>query len=228
MDMMTSNWATLTYTPLSSTKSKAVMQVPIFPLSVFLLPGGITRLRIFEQRYLNMIKNAEETQGFVISFYQSQNNHHISEWGSWVEIINFEMGDDNILIIDVKCKNLVSISNSYFSLDSDKGESQSLLWGHVEVIEHWSNDKLAVEEGELTQALAQVFAKHHDLAEVYQGEFNTNLAWICARWLELLPIKFAFKEAFVKAQSVMQVVEFLSTIIKENNITSFTQKSDLK
>ena len=82
------------------------MNIPIFPLSIYLLPQGITRLRIFEQRYLNMVKNVHKTNGFVISYYQDSPNldieSKISAWGSWVEIVNFMQGDDGILVIDVK------------------------------------------------------------------------------------------------------------------------------
>ncbi len=33
----------------------ATVNLPIFPLPVFLLPKGVTRLRIFEERYLKMV-----------------------------------------------------------------------------------------------------------------------------------------------------------------------------
>ena len=68
--------------------------LPIFPLSVFLLPEGMTKLRIFEPRYLKMVSIASKGQGFVI--WAKGDNKSISDspWGSWVEIINFDKAED--------------------------------------------------------------------------------------------------------------------------------------
>lgn len=190
------------------------MNIPIFPLSIYLLPGGVTRLRIFEQRYLSMIKNANETHGFVISHYQKESPNHISEWGSWVDIINFELGDDNVLIIDVKCKGLVNIKQSESSYNQ-------LLWGEVEYMPHWAEDTPELIDNDLSVALKDVFDSNPDLAEVYQGEFNDDLAWVCARWMELLPLAFKSKDAFAQEYNLKQVVEFLTSILKENAVGNY-------
>lgn len=187
------------------------MNIPIFPLSIYLLPGGVTRLRIFEQRYLSMIKNAHKTEGFVISHYQKETPNHISEWGSWVDIINFELGEDKVLIIDVKCKGLVHIQQSEHS-------DNRLLWGNVEHMPHWAEDTPDVINNDLSAALKEVFDNTPDLANVYQGEFNEDLSWVCARWVELLPIAFKSKDAFAQEYSLNQVVEFLTRILKENTV----------
>ena len=43
------------------------MKRAIFPLPVFILPEGATKLRIFEQRYLDMVKEAaKDNTGFVV------------------------------------------------------------------------------------------------------------------------------------------------------------------
>lgn len=83
--------------------------LPIFPLPVFLLPNGITRLRIFEPRYLKLVKIASTEQGFIILLQSEKPETTDITWGSWVEIINFDSGEDGVLEIDVKCKSLVKI-----------------------------------------------------------------------------------------------------------------------
>ena len=42
-------------TNTGATMNNHNIELPLFPLSIFLLPGGITRLRIFEPRYLKMV-----------------------------------------------------------------------------------------------------------------------------------------------------------------------------
>ncbi|TYK66211.1 LON peptidase substrate-binding domain-containing protein [Colwellia echini] len=113
--------------------------LPIFPLPIFLLPEGITRLRIFEQRYLKMIKIASKGQGFVIWLNSQESSSPLIKWGSWVEIINFDLGDDGVLEVDVKCKSLVDI----ISLNKDE---DNLHFGVVNEKLHWSQNKSVVEE----------------------------------------------------------------------------------
>ena len=188
------------------------MKIPIFPLSVYLLPQGITRLRIFEQRYLNMVKNCHNTNGFVISYDQYSSNTNISNsiasWGSWVEIINFMQGDDGILIIDVKCKSLVDIHSTSIN-------SENLMFGEVKLRKHWADTVANQKQAELTQQLIQVFNEYKQLADLYPQVFQGDAHWVCARWLELLPLTFADKSIFSSKDSFTKTVEFLTQIIIE-------------
>lgn len=186
------------------------MKLPIFPLSIYLLPGGITRLRIFEQRYIRMVRNAEKTKGFVISYYQNNDEFNISSWGSWVDIIDFELGDDGFLVIDVKCKSLVDIINC-------QKDDDNLLQAEIEMKAHWPNKSNAVSKSNLTDNLHRLFAENHELSNMYKGHFNKDLAWVCARWLELLPVNFTEKSLFVEHNSFDSAVEFLTTLIIDKN-----------
>ena len=85
------------------------LNLPIFPLPIFILPQGITRLRIFEARYLKMVSLAMKNQGFVIFSHDNSEKVNTMKVGSWVEVINFDQGEDGILLIDVRCKCLVDI-----------------------------------------------------------------------------------------------------------------------
>lgn len=186
------------------------MNLPIFPLSIYLLPGGITRLRIFEQRYINMVKNADQTDGFAISFYQEQNEFNISSWASWVDIVDFQLGNDGLLVIDVKCKSLISIINCY-------RDENNLLQAKVEKKEHWPQSKAILKVPNLTEDLKRLFALNDDLSAMYQGHFQDDLNWVCSRWLELLPVTFADKSLFVEPHSFNSALEFLTTLMVEKN-----------
>lgn len=193
------------------------MNIPIFPLSIYLLPQGITRLRIFEQRYLNMVKNVHKTNGFVISYYQDSPNldieSKIAAWGSWVEIVNFMQGDDGILVIDVKCKALVDIQNTSIN-------NEQLMVGEVEVRAHWADSlgQQAHAQSELSGQLRQVFNDNQPLAELYQLIFIDDPHWVCARWLELLPLPFADKSIFSTQDSFNKALNFLSEILIKEKI----------
>ncbi len=182
------------------------MILPIFPLPIFLLPCGITQLRIFEQRYLTMVKNSQKTRGFVIA-YQDK-NHSLASWGSWVEIVDFDADDKGMLNINVQCKQLVSIDDAYRQEDG-------LLLAHVNDLPHWSQTDVSTNCDLLRQELINLFSSHDVLADLYQSPDFDEDAWVVARWIELLPLDFNSKAHFVNANSYETAVTFLSSVLSD-------------
>lgn len=191
------------------------LHLPIFPLPVFLLPGGITRLRIFEQRYLKMIQIASKGSGFVIVSNRANSNKESTEktqddeWGSWVDIINFDQGDDGVLEVDVKCKNLVQL----LSIDKDE---DNLHFGDVKISSHWSQSETKTENIPLFQSLVSVFEQTPLLESLYKDEMTANTHWVIARWLEILPINLEVKTLFSKDDSFQTAQEFVRSILSSN------------
>ena len=189
--------------------------LPIFPLPVFLLPGGITRLRIFEQRYLKMIQIASKGSGFVIVSNKANSNKESTEktqddeWGSWVDIINFDQGDDGVLEVDVKCKNLVQL----LSIDTDE---DNLHFGDVKISSHWSQSDIKTENVPLFHSLVSVFEQSPLLESLYKDEMTANTHWVIARWLEILPINLEVKTLFSKDDSFQTAQEFVRSIVSSN------------
>lgn len=189
--------------------------LPIFPLPVFLLPGGITRLRIFEQRYLKMIQIASKGSGFVIVSNKANSNKESTEktqddeWGSWVDIINFDQGDDGVLEVDVKCKNLVQL----LSIDTDE---DNLHFGDVKISSHWSQSDIKTENIPLFHSLVSVFEQSPLLESLYKDEMTANTHWVIARWLEILPINLDVKTLFSKDDSFQTAQEFVRSIVSSN------------
>lgn len=183
--------------------------LPIFPLPVFLLPNGITRLRIFEPRYLKLVKIASTEQGFIILLQSGEPEITDIKWGSWVEIINFDKGADGVLEIDVKCKSLVSI----LSLEQD---NQQLMFGHVREISHWSQKAKHIKLNELSSSLEAVFNNDKMLNALYPEKPTNNASWVVARWLELLPINLDIKNTFINDYSYQEAESFVHDIILNN------------
>jgi hypothetical protein len=188
------------------------LPIPIFPLSVFLLPEGITRLRIFEQRYLKLVKIALKNNGFVLCLPeinkgdQNDEAEPMIKWGSWVEIINFAEGDDGVLEIDVKCKALVQI----LSMTNDE---DNLCFGKINVIQHWPEHSLNKTNNALLHSLQAVFNESPLLKSLYTNNMQNNTAWIVARWLEILPTSLDVKRLFSSADSFETAEEFVNSIV---------------
>lgn len=198
----------------------SVSNLPVFPLPVFILPGGKMRLRIFEARYLKMIGIASSSQGFVItsSMTSSEGTSNMSSnegeshkqftWGSLVTIEDFAQGHDGILEVDVSCTALVRLRN--VTIDKD-----SLHFADTEVFAHWSEQ--AREDSFVRQSLAptlaDIISRDAMLSSLYTEQISDEPAWVIARWLELLPVAASVKSNFVVEQSFEQAKVFVKSIV---------------
>jgi Lon protease-like protein len=182
------------------------LKIPVFPLSVFLLPAGIMRLRIFEPRYLKMVKIATKENGFVLGLNDKREDIPTTPWGSWVEIINFDLGEDGVLEIDVKCISLVEI----LSIEKD---TDNLHFGEVSKMSHWSDNFDESPILQLSALLAKIFENDTMLSALYSEKLMSNSNWVIARWLELLPVGLEVKNTFVEQQNVDEAKGFVQSII---------------
>ncbi|WP_299080629.1 LON peptidase substrate-binding domain-containing protein [uncultured Paraglaciecola sp.] len=178
---------------------------PIIPLPIFLLPNGMSRLRIVEPRYLKMVRIAYEQQGFVIKKVNNQTQVSDPIWGSWVQIINFHQGKDGILELDVQCQSLVTIT----SIEED---ADNLQFGNIVEQKHWSQELKQIKRQTLSKPLYDLINKDALLAELYPYNAKPSENWVVARWLELLPVNLHVKETFIK-QDFEQARQFVESII---------------
>lgn len=190
------------------------MKLPLFPLPIFLLPDGITRLRIFEQRYLNMVRDINRTHGFAIIYSANGEHQTPPRWASWVEIIDFTLPDDGVLVIDVKCRSLVNIASTQLNADN-------LLIADVSPKKHWSVEhQTSISQvlnctimGSLSEHLHAYFQRHLAYQSLYQHTFFQDPFWVCRRWLELLPVDFNDKQHFLAPDTFEQALQFISDIL---------------
>lgn len=188
------------------------MLIPVFPLAIFLLPQGVTRLRIFEQRYLHLVKVASKEHGFAILFTGKSDTNTDSRLASWVEIINFDSTDEGILQIDVKCKGLIALKKTYT-------DELRLMWADGESAGHWPVQQHNEVTLLLSELLQSFFQQNTELFELYQQNFVNQPNWVMARWLELLPLKNKDKAHFLLPDSFPQAISFLAELLLEKKLT---------
>ncbi len=188
------------------------MHLPILPLPVFLLPEGRMRVRIFEKKFLSLIRIATDHEGFVIKLSTNKLNTNNVSWGSLVEIIDFNQGEDGILEIDVYCKSLVRINKEFVG-------QHGLQFSHVESFQHWSQDPqyLKLPLANLTSSLHSTIRHNPLLNSLYQGKKQHKATWVLARWLELLPVSLKVKSSFINHYGCKQAKFFVETIILNKN-----------
>ncbi|MGF1756326.1 hypothetical protein L4C33_22445, partial [Vibrio makurazakiensis] len=148
--------------------SHSVNRLPIFPLPIFLLVGGMQRLRVFEPKYISMVATAAKGEGFVICMDEKKDLSSTEDWGAHVNIVDFDMGKDGVLIIDVLAQRLVNLTQI-------ESQANGLLTGQVDTLIHWSAESgdLLIEDGNiafLSDTLKAIFSAHPELSFLYKQE----------------------------------------------------------
>jgi hypothetical protein len=92
------------------------MPVALFPLNALVCPGGRLPLRIFEPRYLDMVKRClKEDSGFVVLLLRNGHeadggNSPFYEVGTFTKIVDFDQDKDGALTIVAEGKCRVNVS----------------------------------------------------------------------------------------------------------------------
>lgn len=182
------------------------MNLPIFPLPIFLLPQGRTRLRVFQPKYIRLIKIAAQNQGFIIVFKNEKDELSDIHWGSWVNIVNFDQGKDNTLHIDIECRAIVNLSKL-------SQESDGLFFAEAVESNHWPTIDVDNNLQGLSTSLKDLFSHHQLLNELYQDKAFDQANWVVARWLELIPLEANIKRSFVEKDSYTSAKDFVQSIL---------------
>lgn len=187
---------------------KAPKQMPVFPLPIFLLPGGRTRLRIFEPRYVRMVKETVGANGFVLSYLQKEKEFASSDWGAWVSIIDFETLPDGMLGITVEAKQLVYLKDFYYQEDR-------LLNATVTPKPHWQQSQVSedAEFEQIKRTYNELLEQQAQLAELYPEPKLDEPQWLVARWLEVLPLNSEIRHKLTQSDSFEFAIDTIETII---------------
>lgn len=186
-------------------------ELSLFPLSAHILPGGRLSLRIFEPRYVRMVKQAcQQGQGFGICMLNSKgnkdSNEHIYPVGTHVEIIDFDQLDSGLLGLTVQGINFFTISEVRSEEDGLR-IAQCQIWEDPKPIE----DEIDVTE--LGQRLNELFGKYPEFSNLYDSKSFQDPIWVMYRWMELLPISAAQKQFLIQSNNPNQIHHYLSDLI---------------
>lgn len=161
-------------------------EIPLFPLNTVLFPGGVLGLRIFEARYLDMVRECARGEGLfgVCLIMQGQ---EVGEpalpaaVGTLARIIDFDTLPDGVLGITVA-------GSTRFRVHQSRVRSNGLAIGQIR---HWP-DETRVEvpvEFALLPAILERLAEQAGLSwRNGPRERYEDASWVGFRLAELLPL----------------------------------------
>ena len=185
------------------------MKYALFPLNTVLFPGSVLPLKIFEQRYLNLIKDCMKQQTGFVTVLISEGKEvgttpQIYSTGCHVEITDWESLENGLLGISIQAKHRVQLSDSSVRDDG-------LLFAEATILKSTLDEDPALPEAfcALPETLKQLL--HHPFAGRYQNEIDFNsTADICYRLSELLPISNKEKQLLLETDSTEQILDQLA------------------
>jgi Lon protease-like protein len=189
-----------------------VSKLPLFPLSAHLLPGGRMALRIFEPRYVRMVKNvcANETT-FAVCMLKAdgviEENTHIHKVGTVSRVVDFNVLEDGLLGITVEGIYSANISQV-------ESESDGLRIGLCEQADGWSCSIDKNQMSPMNQRLEEIFEKYPEVNALYSSPKFDDPIWVIHRWLELLPVDASQKQHFLEQKDCNKALQFLRELIE--------------
>lgn len=186
------------------------MEIPLFPLRTVLYPGGPLPLRIFEQRYLDMISRCmkkEEPFGVVLIKEGSETGQaKFHDVGTLATIGDWYQGSDGIL-------GITALGQQRFRINSSERQKDGLAVGSVELMSEETEMALPDAYLPLADILAGVL---DDLGRLYESldRKYADAGWVSYRFAEILPITSEQKQSLLESDNPLQRLDEMRQVLE--------------
>ena len=202
--------------------SVSTQTIPLFPLGTTLYPDGLLDLKIFEVRYLDMIKECvrDNTPFGVVTINQGsevrQPNEQLSlmSFGTLAHIAEFEAVQPSLFFI--RCQ-----GGQRFRLNQYSQEKNGLWIGEVELMPDDKSCAIPEHVQDMAQRLGEIIVglKGRGLSEA-QIPFASpylldDCAWVANRWCEIMPISAAQKNHLLSIDHALIRLELAKELLEQ-------------
>lgn len=204
--------------------------LPIFPLNTVLFPGGVLPLRVFETRYMDMVRDClKKEQRFGVCLIQQGvevarqpgESATPEAVGCTAEITDWDMKDMGVL-------NIRTLGVERFRIQSRVVQPNGLILAQVEMIPF---DPVAPIESEclscvkllasIINELEQQFSdpqSAHKIFPINSPYEMADAAWVANRLCEVLPIPLRAKQRLMELEGGTQRLEIVDTYLRQHKI----------
>ena len=200
--------------------------IPLFPLKTVLFPGGVLPLRVFETRYVDMVRACMKNDApFGVVAIRSGDEvgdaaepcdigtlAHISEWDmpEFGVLLLSTLGGERFRIVERRTlpSQLVEarIERLPPDADVDGGDALKLCSNVLRVV---IDDLLERAREEAGERFISPFAEPHRL---------DNAGWVANRWAEMLPIELQAKQALLELDDPAERLRRVEAYLRENGV----------
>ena len=185
--------------------------IALFPLNIVLFPGGALPLRIFETRYVDMVRRCMRgSQAFGVALIREGNEVGPAETfdvGTLAKIVDFHQLSDGLL-------GLSCVGEQRFRIRSRGRQADGLNLAEVDWLAPEPTVAVPARHARLPHLLESVLPQ---LGEVYTGiEMRLDdAAWVGHRLAEILPIPLADKQRCLELDDPIERLDVLGPLVKD-------------
>ena len=199
-------------------------KIPLFPLGTVLFPDSVIALKIFEARYLDMIKRClrEKTEFGVVSIIKNSDASEedvslsFSKIGTLAQIEDFDPIQPALYMTK-------SFGTQRFKLISSKQETSGLWIGEVELLENDPLIPVPQEHQKVAELLDEIISliQSEDLLgdAPFKKPFKVDdCGWVSNRLAELLPLSLAQKNHLLAQTNPRIRLDLITEIIEDDDL----------
>ncbi|MDG2526966.1 LON peptidase substrate-binding domain-containing protein [Stenotrophomonas sp. HITSZ_GD] len=160
--------------------------LPLFPLHAVLLPGAGIALRVFERRYLDLVRDCgRQSAGFgvclILEGQEVGKPATPAAFGTEARIEDFDLGADGVLVLRLR-------GARRFHVERTRVRDNGLVVGDVRWCEPDSDDELRPEHSLLATLLERLVEQAGPQYAATTPAQLDQAAWVGWRLAELLPL----------------------------------------
>jgi uncharacterized protein len=182
------------------------VEIALFPLNTVLFPGGSLPLRIFEARYIDLVRDCMRTgSGFgivlIVEGVEAGGPVNTSEVGTYARIIDFSQQPDGLLGIH-------AVGERRFRILARRRARDGLNLADVE----WLPDEPQVElPGEFAELVPALDVALDQMGEPHSARERRphDASWVSGRLAELLPVPAEHKQHCLELDDPLERLRYL-------------------
>jgi uncharacterized protein len=184
-------------------------ELAIFPLPLVIYPGGRLNLRIFEPRYLDMVRDCARNQtSFGICALLKRvdaDRAPVCTVGTEVRLSDFNVLPDGLLGIEVTAAQRFHVLKTHVRHDG-------LCFAQVEAIAPEADQPVPAQYGLLAELVAGIYANNGQATPLSKENLD-NASWVSFRLCELLPLELPERQAALELYDPIARLQFLLEVL---------------
>lgn len=189
------------------------VELPLFPLQTVLFPGGQLRLRIFEARYLDMLRECGRRGSdfgvcLIVDGREAGAAAIPAAWGTRARISDFYTLPDGLLGISAE-------GQGRFHVDRIRVRDNGLIVGMVQDAEEPPSLPVAPEHGLLATLLERLLEHVGGPHERADRSCFDDSSWVAFRLAELLPVDNQVRQEILQVNNAHARMERILTAIAD-------------
>ena len=187
----------------------SAIEIPIFPLRTVLFPGAVLPLRIFEQRYLTMIRDcAQSDTGFGVCLIR-EGEEAVSpvkpaQVGTHAQIVDWYTLDDGLFGVS-------TFGTARFITEAVWQQDDGLFKAKIKVLPEPPQTQVPAAYSVLSDVLARFIEKAGAQYPQSTPESVQDATWVGYRLSELLPLSGVEKQHLLE---LMDPIERLQQLLE--------------